>query len=930
MGGFAWRSPRRMLVAIALLIITAGGALAQEKVGISSAVNPQANGTPPGGTSRQLIIGQDVVFNERIATTAEGQTQLLFLDESSMSVGPNSDLTIDQFVYDPKRGSGKLAMSATRGLLRYVGGKLSKQDNAVTLKTSTATLAVRGGAFIVSITSGGQTQVIFLYGNALTVSGINGVVQSITRPGFEVSISPAGNISTPQPASSQQLAQFTGSLDGRSGGSGGASVVPTDSVVTTVSAPLTQTLQQSLEQVINTSFPPQVNVNSVQTSVNPQPNTAPQLITCATISSCSTSVSVGTFPSSTTPSTPTPAMTTTGFAGVANSTNGAGTSSGFTNPNTTFANGSLTFPQGSPQQGVFSGTFGSLGALSFPLVPGSASFGPVGTSSSFGTFSGTSFLSSDGRYFYAEITPTNQPSQRLYVSGGLPVSSSFYSPVTGAGDRPNVSPVTGMNTNTRIFAFTVRPDAALQSPTPFVPNQLGGIVPNSTVSPFYVVAPGTAPIGSTSTNAAARGLLASVAINGQGANQQSAIAVTAGTIGTLQSSGQPIFTGQMVGSSMQSANGTPTTLSSGVSSAVDANGNSFYGSNSISGFTLTSTGYGTASTGNVGSPTGSTATATSLSGATTAYGFDQPAIAANVPTQNGAEVGTNRTSQTLSGSIGGLMYTNAQSTPYAVTGGAIVNTDAPNNRVQATLIGNPQTAVSGVTSLTMQYGGLTGNTANQAFVDNNNFGATGQGNTQQITVNGATANPTGQLYFVSSGAAGAPTQLLPAGASFCQCQYLQWGYWGGSLSTPVPGSPTPRIDAGNINFWTAGSPTSIADLSALTRLGATATYTGAAIGSVFNNGASYVAAGGFNGTYNFGTQSGTFAINNFDGRNVAASGPAPLSGPNYTFAVSQAGVTGKVNGTFYGPKAAETGGSFAFQSTIGPTYIASGVFNGKR
>ena len=47
----------------------------------------------------------------RIGNAAVGQTQLLFLDESSMSIGPNSDLTIDQFVYDPRTGSGKLAMT---------------------------------------------------------------------------------------------------------------------------------------------------------------------------------------------------------------------------------------------------------------------------------------------------------------------------------------------------------------------------------------------------------------------------------------------------------------------------------------------------------------------------------------------------------------------------------------------------------------------------------------------------------------------------------------------------------------------------------------------------------------------------------------------------------------------------------------------------
>jgi len=129
--------PRLLLfpiTAVAAAILLLGSAIqgfAQEKVGISSAVNQDANGTPPGQATRKLVIGQEVVFNEHIVTAAAGQTQLLFLDESAMTIGPGSDLTIDQFVYDPKTGSGRLAMSATKGLLRFVGGKLSKQDEGV-------------------------------------------------------------------------------------------------------------------------------------------------------------------------------------------------------------------------------------------------------------------------------------------------------------------------------------------------------------------------------------------------------------------------------------------------------------------------------------------------------------------------------------------------------------------------------------------------------------------------------------------------------------------------------------------------------------------------------------------------------------------------------------------------------------------------------
>lgn len=213
----------RLSAACAALVLLGGigEVFAQEKVGVSSAVNPNATGTPPGAAARKLVIGQDVVFNERIATEAEGQTQLLFVDESSMTVGPNSDLTIDQFVYDPKSGGGKLAMSATKGLLRFVGGKLSKQDEAVTLRTNSATLAIRGGAFIANIGGDGRLTAIFIYGRGLTITGVNGVSQTVQRPGFEITVAGRGAApSAPTPTPPGELDQLLAQLDGRSGATG--------------------------------------------------------------------------------------------------------------------------------------------------------------------------------------------------------------------------------------------------------------------------------------------------------------------------------------------------------------------------------------------------------------------------------------------------------------------------------------------------------------------------------------------------------------------------------------------------------------------------------------------------------------------------------------------------------------------------------------
>lgn len=227
-------SALRRAVGLAGLVLFSGmsGAVAQDRVGINSAVNQDATGAPAGAPPRPLVIGQDVVFNERIATGTTGQAQLLFLDKSAMTIGPNSDLTIDEFTYDRSIGVGKLAMSTSRGVLRFVGGKLSKQDDAVTLRTGLATIAIRGGAFLAEQTAGGQLNVYFIYGRAASVIGANNVTQTMRRPGYVITVSgPGASPSAPYLAPPGALARLTAGLDGRTGGTGGAGRAPSDATI---------------------------------------------------------------------------------------------------------------------------------------------------------------------------------------------------------------------------------------------------------------------------------------------------------------------------------------------------------------------------------------------------------------------------------------------------------------------------------------------------------------------------------------------------------------------------------------------------------------------------------------------------------------------------------------------------------------------------
>ena len=97
-----------------------------------------------------LRIGIDVQANEVVTTDANDRAHLVFLDGTSLTVGPNARLTIDKFVYDPDTKTGDLAITATKGVFRLVGGKISK-SNAITVTTPSSTIGIRGGITILSV-----------------------------------------------------------------------------------------------------------------------------------------------------------------------------------------------------------------------------------------------------------------------------------------------------------------------------------------------------------------------------------------------------------------------------------------------------------------------------------------------------------------------------------------------------------------------------------------------------------------------------------------------------------------------------------------------------------------------------------------------------------------------------------------------------------
>jgi len=159
---------------MAVAFCSAGVALAatnEIEVGVTAASVTNATGNPPISPARDLETGLGVFFNEKIETNPSGRAQLLFRDGTSLTVGSSSEMTIDEYVFDPDTGTGELVINVSKGIFRLVGGKISK-NTPVVFNTKTATVAVRGGIAMLNVNPMGVVQADFIYGQQMTLTSI--------------------------------------------------------------------------------------------------------------------------------------------------------------------------------------------------------------------------------------------------------------------------------------------------------------------------------------------------------------------------------------------------------------------------------------------------------------------------------------------------------------------------------------------------------------------------------------------------------------------------------------------------------------------------------------------------------------------------------------------------------------------------------------
>ena len=156
-------------------------ARAAESVGsVTNVVNPAQIGS---GTA---AVGAPVYMNQRLRTGPNGRLQVTFRDQTVLTLGENANVAIDRYAYNPSKSTGELALIASRGALRFVGGKIEQvSKKKIIVSSPHGAMAVRGTDFWAGPIDG-QYGVLLMKGN-VGVSNRYGAV-TLSRPGYGTDI----------------------------------------------------------------------------------------------------------------------------------------------------------------------------------------------------------------------------------------------------------------------------------------------------------------------------------------------------------------------------------------------------------------------------------------------------------------------------------------------------------------------------------------------------------------------------------------------------------------------------------------------------------------------------------------------------------------------------------------------------------------------
>lgn len=135
-----------LLSAISLSAISQNTAFAaNQSIGVNSAVKGNVTIQSGEQEAKQAVIKKPVLLGDVVNSNRVGSLQVLLKDQTIFTVGPDCNLTIDKFVYDPSKDTNSMSASVKKGMFRFMSGNISNSGpDSVSIETPIASMGIRG------------------------------------------------------------------------------------------------------------------------------------------------------------------------------------------------------------------------------------------------------------------------------------------------------------------------------------------------------------------------------------------------------------------------------------------------------------------------------------------------------------------------------------------------------------------------------------------------------------------------------------------------------------------------------------------------------------------------------------------------------------------------------------------------------------------
>jgi len=182
---------RIIICSLLIILFSSLQGFANEMIGVISA----GIGDISNQKNEKLSTGSKIYFGDTILVKAKSNAQILLLDETALTVGEKSELTIDEFIYDPKSKIGKIVSNIKIGTVRVITGEISKKNpDNLEVNVPTGSVGARGTEFVVVTESDEKSTVVLLGpGKKNTLGMVPGILNvsdgfntvNISTPGFQ-------------------------------------------------------------------------------------------------------------------------------------------------------------------------------------------------------------------------------------------------------------------------------------------------------------------------------------------------------------------------------------------------------------------------------------------------------------------------------------------------------------------------------------------------------------------------------------------------------------------------------------------------------------------------------------------------------------------------------------------------------------------------